>query len=345
MADYVWKVYKIKSPCGRAYIGITRTTLAKRWKAHTQAAKKTRIPFYDAILEYGNEAFSIEILTECFSEWEARKCERAMIALHDTYFKGDKGFNRSIGGNGNTGGASEETKAKISAATKRRFEQNPESKYDFINRYNSMGRPVSEEGRLRKLEGLKSAHTPEVWERGAAKRRGVKQSEDRSRKSAEAAAKGRAVYKRMLWCEKEYENALASRVDRAGLKKYLRITPEERQRRREWGKVLAAMPRTPEQNKKRGRKGPTTPEHVEKLKANMAVARSHITPEVTAKMTETRRAQMADPAFRAHQKHLWWCDDQYKKALAARIGRPRKHRLTRTKLDSTEKIETAVDHG
>ena len=239
--EYVWKIYKITSPCGRAYVGITRTTLTTRWKAHQRAAKHTRVPFYDAVLEHGADAFSIKTLAECYSEWEARKCERAMIALHDTYYKGGRGFNRSIGGNGNTGGATEETRAKIRASMAARKEEFVAHLYAGQKKYNEMGRPVSEEGRAAKLRGLKEGwkkrHSPEAIAKGAATRTGRKQGPDHHAKSISACAAARAaktpesirkqsetnkkmwadpefraMRKHRYWALLQYDKALADRV-------------------------------------------------------------------------------------------------------------------------------------
>lgn len=291
--EYVWKVYKVTASDGRGYIGITRNTVAWRWDSHVRAAKNTRIPFYDAILDLGANAFTVETLCECFSEWEARKCERAMIALHDTHYKGGRGFNRSIGGNGNTGGASEETRAKIGAKTRAWLAADPERRFRLIRTYNAMGRPVSEEGQKRKLEGLRSAHKPEIWEKGAAKRRGVKQSEDRAAKSRANLDKGREAYRIKLWRERNYSDALASRCDRSKLvrpRKKRLYTPQELENLRMTAKATAAR-MTPEQHKKKGRPGrPIAAEHLEKFRQNMAKARAALTPEIIRAAVAKREA-------------------------------------------------------
>lgn len=243
MNEYVWKVYKVASPCGRAYIGITRTTMAARWKSHERAAKTTRIPFYDAILEHGGAAFKIEILTECYSEWEARKCERAMIALHDTYYKNGNGFNRSIGGNGSTGGTSEETRAKLRAAAERNKDAILVRILGASKKYNEMGRPVSEEGRARKNIGLAIGRaiprTPEQIEATRLRMTGYPQPPEWKAKSQKNAAKARgcitdearkrggdslrklradpeiaALMNHRFWATLQYQQALANRIGR-----------------------------------------------------------------------------------------------------------------------------------
>ncbi len=242
--EYVWKIYKLTSPCGGAYVGITRNTVPWRVKAHVrQARKKDGHPLYVAIIEHGIDAFKIEVLAECYSEWEARKCERAMIAVHDTYYKNGHGFNRSIGGNGNTGGATEETRNKIKDSWNINREHKTKKLREAAQKYNDMGRPVSEEGRARKNEGLVVGRTMPRTEEQKEKQRqrmlGKPQPPTWKEKSVNNAAKARtcitaeshkkmgqsqsnrwadpvkgALYRHRFWALNQYEKALAARVGR-----------------------------------------------------------------------------------------------------------------------------------
>lgn len=211
--EQIWLVYKATGKCGRGYIGITTMPMRGRKAAHKSAAKKgQKGPFYDAIRKYGYDHFSWEILTECYSSLEAIKCEQAMIAVHDTLYT-KNGWNRNIGGGGNVHGhLQEETKKKISDAVIKRNAQNPEYRNLGAIAYNAMGRPVSEDGHKRKLEGLKSAHNATSYEKGAAKRRGRKQDSSCAHVSAENAAKGRVIYRHKCWTEDQYLRALANRI-------------------------------------------------------------------------------------------------------------------------------------
>ncbi len=216
--DRVWKIYKIIGPCGRGYIGITRMTMKCRWDAHVRAAKHTRIPFYDSIVEHGAAAFTIDIITECYSEREAQKCERAMIALHDTYYKGGRGFNRSIGGNGNTGGTSDAARASMIAASALRHEENKTLLAVGREKYKAMGRPVSKEGRARKNKGLEIGRriprTPEQIEATRIRMTGMKQPPEWKAKSQAAIAKGRLAWQHKAWAFRQYAAALANRNPR-----------------------------------------------------------------------------------------------------------------------------------
>lgn len=241
--EHVWKIYKLTSPCGAAYIGITRNTVLWRWKAHVrQSRKDDAAPLYVAIRTYGPESFSRETLTECVSEWEAQKCERAMIALHNTFHK-NGGFNRSIGGNGNTGGVTEETRAKLKASLALRKDENRAVILAASKKYNQMGRPVSEEGHARKLAALAAGRplrlTPEALAKRAKTQTGKHQSPEHRAKSVAACAAARAAktseslkkqsttLKKMwadpeyaalkrhrFWALVQYEKAMAARIGR-----------------------------------------------------------------------------------------------------------------------------------
>ena len=92
-------VYRIISPSGKSYIGITSETLKKRWDNHVRAAVKNPKPhpFRDAIRKYGKENFALEVLSENLSEDDAKALEIAFISLFDTQNR-EHGYNISAGG-------------------------------------------------------------------------------------------------------------------------------------------------------------------------------------------------------------------------------------------------------
>jgi len=202
MSDVVFKIYKVTGQCGRAYVGITRMTVKARWETHLRC-KQGGI-FYDLIREKGRDWFTVETLCEAYSIREAIACERAMIAVHNTYYK-QGGLNRNIGGGGNVKDtASEQERRLKSEAAKRMYEKNPDLRFAGTRAYNAMGRPVSPDGHARKLEGLKSAHTKEVRARASATRlRNIQENPEieNTRKRDE---------QRLI----NYEKALAYRVGR-----------------------------------------------------------------------------------------------------------------------------------
>ena len=105
-------VYKHTSPSGKVYIGITSMKPEERW--HGGYGYKNNKYFYRAIKKYGWENFTHEILFEELTREEACQKEVELIALYDST-NPNKGYNRSIGGDGPAGIIfSEETRAKIS---------------------------------------------------------------------------------------------------------------------------------------------------------------------------------------------------------------------------------------
>ncbi len=89
-------LYQIEGPTGKCYIGITRLTVAQRWKTHQRMAKQGRkTPLYAAIRKHGPEAFRIrELLT---ASWEdVNRYESETIRLRGTL--APAGYNLLSGG-------------------------------------------------------------------------------------------------------------------------------------------------------------------------------------------------------------------------------------------------------
>lgn len=86
---------------GRAYIGLTKLTMMKRWNRHVYDATKRHRSYHfaNAIRKYGKEAFSHTILEVCKDLEVANLAEKCWIELLDTRNPG-KGFNLSVGGDG-----------------------------------------------------------------------------------------------------------------------------------------------------------------------------------------------------------------------------------------------------
>lgn len=123
-----WSIYKITGPSGRAYVGLTRNSVAARWRTHLRAAASgSELALHRAIRKHGSENFRIDVLTECESEREAKTCERALISAHATFHTTGTGYNLTNGGDGNWGWRpSAETKRKIGAKSKERHAANPD---------------------------------------------------------------------------------------------------------------------------------------------------------------------------------------------------------------------------
>lgn len=94
-------IYKITNQVnGKVYIGQTRQSVESRWNQHKCKARKRsdgNNHFHNAILKYGEDKFTVEVLEECeFSELDSR--EIFYIAQYDSF---KNGYNTTYGGGGN----------------------------------------------------------------------------------------------------------------------------------------------------------------------------------------------------------------------------------------------------
>lgn len=107
--EHNYCVYKHTCPNGKVYIGITSTSLEKRWQSGK--GYKTQV-FYRAIQKYGWDNILHEILFDGLTKKEAEDKEVELIAYYKSNQK-DYGYNINNGGSA-IGVHSEETKRKIS---------------------------------------------------------------------------------------------------------------------------------------------------------------------------------------------------------------------------------------
>lgn len=77
-----YSIYKIISPSGKCYIGLTKMKVSDRWAQHVKKARYGyKHPFHTAIRKYSKEAFKVEILFSGLSAEEACQKEIESIAL------------------------------------------------------------------------------------------------------------------------------------------------------------------------------------------------------------------------------------------------------------------------
>ena len=98
MSERLYEVYKHTAPDGRAYVGITRVGVEKRWQ-NGNGYKKNQY-FWRYIQKYGWDSLKHEVLANGLSEEEAVNMERELIEKWDLTNK-DKGFNLDLGGSTN----------------------------------------------------------------------------------------------------------------------------------------------------------------------------------------------------------------------------------------------------
>src|SRR5262249_28878353 len=76
-------LYKLTSPSGKSYIGITIKTFEERWAKHIEHAmgKRANGALYAALRKYGPDAFRHEVLAEC-DDW-SRLCKMEIQAIKE----------------------------------------------------------------------------------------------------------------------------------------------------------------------------------------------------------------------------------------------------------------------
>ena len=104
-------VYKHTSPTGKVYIGITGQDPVRRWQ--NGYGYRLNSYFFKAIVKYGWDNFTHEIVRASLTKEEACRAEVELIALYDSTNPA-KGYNLSLGGEHSL--PTEATRQKISAA-------------------------------------------------------------------------------------------------------------------------------------------------------------------------------------------------------------------------------------
>ena len=105
---------------GKKYVGITRQSLAMRWKWHVSTAKRNdKYAICRAIRKYGADSFTIEEIVDGLDWDDLCETEKTLIFALNT--RAPNGYNLTDGGQGGKGVRhSAEAKLKISVAGKGR---------------------------------------------------------------------------------------------------------------------------------------------------------------------------------------------------------------------------------
>lgn len=79
-----YEIYRLTSPSGKSYIGLTSMGTEERWKKHVWRAQKEKRnhPLYNAIRKYGEASFVVEIIDYACSREQARELEIQYIRNH-----------------------------------------------------------------------------------------------------------------------------------------------------------------------------------------------------------------------------------------------------------------------
>ena len=191
MVDYT--AYKLTSPDGKVYIGITSRKPKERWDSGWGYQSNQR--FTEAIQKYGWNGITKEIVQEHLTEEEASELERKLIKEYDSC-NPEKGYNILEGGkSGYHFHHTEEAKEKISQASTRLWqsEEHRKKMSEGASGKNNpfYGKHHSEETRQKMLKWHKEHPMSEEQKRIQVERlrkavTGTKRSKESIEKSAKA---------------------------------------------------------------------------------------------------------------------------------------------------------------
>ena len=156
-------VYKLTSPSGKSYIGITSKTFDYRWSRHINDTNAgVYRPLANAIRKYGADRFITEVLIESEDREALCKYEQDYINSHNTFTP--NGYNCTFGGDGMLGhNPSEETRQKMSIAKKGKPFPNPPQGDEWRKKAAETMRghkfgPMSDDHKKKISEGNKRRH-------------------------------------------------------------------------------------------------------------------------------------------------------------------------------------------
>lgn len=97
----MYYIYKYVSPSGKIYIGQTKRTKADRSGGKFGSCYRNSTYFYNAILKYGIDNFSYEIIEENLTKEEANEREKYYIKFYNSN-NPEYGYNLTSGGEGHS---------------------------------------------------------------------------------------------------------------------------------------------------------------------------------------------------------------------------------------------------
>jgi group I intron endonuclease len=170
---------------GKKYIGQCRGLIKRRWSSHCSTkSSPARNAIKSAILKYGRDNFTFEIIDSASTNEELETIERYWIRFYNTIAPG--GYNLKEGGA--SGKYSEEARTRMSESRKRYYDKvGRKGKTPYIPRKR---RPwTQEEKELRRQWSSTIRHSSEIREKiAASKRRSVVRSDGAIFNSLEEAA-------------------------------------------------------------------------------------------------------------------------------------------------------------
>ncbi len=138
MTEINGSIYKIVFPNGKHYIGLTIRSPEERWKQHIECAKQGKNTYciYNAMNKFGIENLKFEVIDTASTMEELKELEKKYIQEYNSYYRNDKGYNMTYGGDGTEGYKhTENDKAKMSEHQKQYHKDNPEARIEHGKRH------------------------------------------------------------------------------------------------------------------------------------------------------------------------------------------------------------------
>lgn len=158
-------IYKLTSPSGKSYVGLTTQRIEQRMWKHKRS-KFCRL-LRKAIEKYGFDNMKLEILDEDVPNEKLGDLEKQRIEEHQTL--APKGYNLSTGGEAGFK-LCDSTRLKQASAVSRTW-KDPNIRKKRIAGMKKFQKDLDEEGIQKRLVKVSDMHTPEIKEKASAGRR------------------------------------------------------------------------------------------------------------------------------------------------------------------------------
>lgn len=188
---------------GKSYVGVTRTSLRTRWRAHVRATRRDIGPkswLYAAIKEHGENSFTVEHIASADGKENAYHAESLLIAQENV--REPHGYNANGAGGGIGVEWTAEQREKLSASIKKMLLR-PEVQATLGCGMRGKRRSAEENAEKsirmkawwadRKLRGLKTVQSPETLEKIAQRMMGNTFTKGRKQSPEEVAKRSAAV--------------------------------------------------------------------------------------------------------------------------------------------------------
>jgi len=196
-----FKIYKIENTINnKVYIGLTKRSIENRfWYHKRDAIKNSTHILHNAIRKHGEENFIISLIVETDTLENARILEKYYILQYNSFFRNERGYNMTLGGEGMWGHKHSDKSKEKMRSIRIKYYKNPEHLKELCNL--NKGRLRSESAKQKTSESLK-----EYYKNNKHHQVGIPLSEEH-KQNISAANKGRKPSKNTIDACKQKESS------------------------------------------------------------------------------------------------------------------------------------------